>query len=80
MRWKDLIPTYNNTNINDCSAINHISLIGTYLTEVTRMVLIHQDSVVMLTTGITTTTRVSTMLADTTVTGAHVTSLLSVVV
>lgn len=55
-------------------------LFCTYLTEVTRVVLIHQDSVVVLTTGITTTTRVSTVLTDTTVTGADVTSLLSVVV
>ena len=52
----------------------------TYLTEVTRMVLIHQDSVVMLATGITTTTRVSSVLTDTTVTGSDVTSLLSVAV
>lgn len=44
------------------------------------MELIHEDSVVVLSTGITTTTRVGSVLADTTVTSRDVTSLLSVVV
>lgn len=44
------------------------------------MELIHQDSVVVLTSSITTTTGVSSVLADTTVTSANVSSLLSVVV
>lgn len=43
------------------------------------MVLIHQDSVMMLTTGVTTTTRMASVFADTTVTSELVTSLLSVV-
>ncbi len=55
-----------------------LSSLFTYLTEVTRVILIHQNSVVMLTTSITTTTRVSSVLTDTTVTGSDVTSLLSV--
>lgn len=50
------------------------------LTEVTRVVLIHEDSVVVLTTSVTTTTRMAPVLADTTVTSAHVSSFLSVVV
>lgn len=44
------------------------------------MELIHQDSVVVLTSSITTTSGVSSVLADTTVTSANVSSLLSVVV
>lgn len=52
---------------------------STHLSEVTRMVLIHQNAVMVLTTGITTTTRMGTMLSDTTVTGGNVTSLLAVV-
>ena len=51
-----------------------------YLAEITRMVLIHQDSVMVLTTGITSTTRVSSVLANTTMTSTNVSSLLSVVV
>jgi hypothetical protein len=51
----------------------------TDLSEVTRVIFIHEDSVVMHTTGITATARVSSVLADTTVTGEHVTSLLTVV-
>ncbi len=50
------------------------------LAEITRMVLIHQDSVVVLATGITSTTRVSSVLTNTTVTSTNVSSLLSVVV
>jgi hypothetical protein len=49
-----------------------------YLSEVTRVELIHQDSVVVLTSGKTTTTRVRPVLTDTTVTGGHVSSLLTV--
>lgn len=49
-----------------------------YLSEVTRVVLVEQDSVVVLTSGITTTSRVTTMLSNTTVTGGDVSSLLSV--
>lgn len=44
------------------------------------MVLVHQDTVVVLTTGITTTTGVGSVLTNTAVTGANVSSLLSVVV
>ena len=50
----------------------------TYLTEVTGMVLVKQDSVVVHATGVTTTSWVLTVLSDTTVPSAHVTALLAV--
>ena len=50
----------------------------TDLTEVTRVVLVEKNSVVMLTTGITTTTRVLSVLADTTMTGRNVTSFMAI--
>lgn len=46
----------------------------TDLTEVTGMVLVHVGSVVVLTTGHTTTTGVLAVLADTTLTGRDVTT------
>jgi hypothetical protein len=46
----------------------------TNLTEVTGMVLVEVGTVVVLTTGHTTTTGVLTVLADTTVTGGHMTA------
>jgi hypothetical protein len=49
----------------------------TDLTEVTRMVLVEVGSVVVLTTGLTSTTRGLPVLSDTTVTGRDVTSVLS---
>ena len=51
----------------------------TYFTKVTRMVFIHQDSVMMLTTCITTTTWMASVLSDTTMTSELMSSLLSVV-
>jgi hypothetical protein len=50
------------------------------LSEVTRVELIHQNSVVVLTSGITTTSRMGSVLTNTTVTSTNVSSLLSVVV
>lgn len=44
----------------------------TDLTEVTRVVLVHVGTVVVLTTGHTTTTGMLAVLADTTVTGRDV--------
>lgn len=55
-----------------------VEVAHTDLTEVTRMELVHQDAVVVLTTGVTATTRVLAVLADTAVAGAHVTTLLAV--
>jgi hypothetical protein len=46
-----------------------VELTHTDLTKVTRMVLIHVDTVMVLTTSKTTTTRMLSVLADTTVTG-----------
>lgn len=62
------------------SSALQVEVAHTDLTEVTRVVLIHQDSVVVLTTSITTTTGMAPVLTDTTVTSTHVSSLLSVVV
>ena len=50
----------------------------TNLTEVTRVVFIEVDTVVMLTTGVTATTRVLAVLTDTTVTGRAMTALVTV--
>ena len=52
----------------------------TNFTEETRVKLIEQGAVVVLTTGVTATTRVGAMLTDTAVTGGHVSALLSVFV
>ena len=49
----------------------------TDLSKVTRVVLVHVDAVVVLTTGETTTTGVLPVLADTTVTGRDVATVLS---
>jgi hypothetical protein len=52
----------------------------TNLTKVTRMVLIHVDTVMVLTTSKTTTTRMLSVLTHTTVTGRYMSTLLSVMV
>jgi len=57
-----------------------MELAHTDLTEVTRMVLVEEDAVMVLTTGITTTSRMLTVLSDTTVTGGHVSPLFPVLV
>jgi hypothetical protein len=49
----------------------------TNLTKVTRMVLVQVGTVVVLTTGQTTTTGVLAVLADTTLTGRDVTAVLA---
>ncbi len=51
-----------------------------YLSEVTGVEFIHQNSVVMLTTGISSSTGSTSVLADTTVTSRNVTPFLSVLV
>lgn len=48
------------------------------LTEVTRVELVHQDTVVVLATGVTATTRMLAVLADTAVAGADVATFLTV--
>ena len=50
----------------------------TNFTKVTRVKLIHQGTVVMLTTSVTTSTGVGTMLTDTTVTGRDVSALFAI--
>ena len=51
-----------------------------YLSEVTRVIFVEKNSVVMLSTSITSASRMRSVLANTTVTGGDVSSLLSVVV
>ena len=52
----------------------------TDLTEITWMVLVHHDPVVVLATGVTATGGVLAVLADATVSRGHVTALLAVLV
>ena len=54
-----------------------VELAHTDLTEVTRMVLVHEDAVVVLTTGVTATTGMLAVLADTAVAHLDVTALLA---
>ena len=51
-----------------------------HLSEITRVEFIHQNSVVVLTTGITTTTGVASVLAHTAVTSGDVATFLAVLV
>ena len=55
-----------------------MELTHTNLSEVTRMVLIEKGPVVMLSSRITSSSRVTTVLSDTSVTCGYVSSLLSV--
>lgn len=54
-----------------------VEVAHTNLTKVTRMVLIHVGTVVVLTTGLTATTGMLSVLTDSTLTGRNVTSVLS---
>ncbi len=54
-----------------------MELTHTDFTEVTRVIFIHEGTVVMLTSSITATTRMTSVLSNTTVTGRDVTSLLA---
>jgi hypothetical protein len=54
-----------------------VELTHTDFTEVTRVIFIEESSVVVLTTGITTTTRMLTVLADTAMTHLDVAALLA---
>lgn len=57
-----------------------VEVAHTNLSEVSGMVLVEVGSVVMLTTGVTATTGVLAVLADTTMTSGHVSSLFAVLV
>ena len=57
-----------------------VEVTHTDLTKVTRVVLVHVGTVMVLTTSKTTTTRMLSVLANTTVTGWDVSTLLSVMV
>jgi hypothetical protein len=67
-------------NRTPVGVVLQVEVTHTNLTKVTRMVLIHVDTVMVLTTSKTTTTRMLSVLANTTVTGRDVSTLLSVVV
>ena len=56
----------------------HTTFITTYLSEITGVILIHEESVVVLTTGVTSTTGMLSVLSYTTVTAGDVTTLLSI--
>jgi len=62
------------------SVLQDMELAHTNLTEVTRVIFIHKNSVVMLSSGVTATTGVLSVLSDTSVTGGDVSSLLTVLV
>ena len=53
--------------------------LGWYLSEVARMVFIEEDSVMMLSTSVTSAARMRSMLTNTTMACTDVSSLLSVV-
>ena len=61
----------------EAAVLQDVELAHTDLTEVTRMVLVHEDSVVVLTTGVTATTGMLAVLADTAVAHLDVTALLA---
>ena len=61
----------------EAAVLQDVELAHTDLTEVTRMVLVHEDSVVVLTTGVTATTGMLAVLADTAVSHLDVTALLA---
>ena len=52
----------------------------TYFTEITRVIFVHENAVVMLTARVTATGRVFAVLPDSTVTGRDVSTLLAVFV
>lgn len=54
-----------------------VEVTHTNLAKVARVVLVKVDAVVVLTTGVTATTRVLAVLADATITHGHVTTLLA---
>jgi hypothetical protein len=66
-------------NRTPVGVVLQVEVTHTDFTKVTRMVLIHVDTVMVLTTSKTTTTRMLSVLANTTVTGRDVSTLLSVV-
>ena len=60
------------------SVSQNVELTHTDFTEVTRVIFIHQNSVMVLSSSITATTGMFSVLSDTTVTGGDVTSLLAI--
>jgi len=62
----------------EIAILHNVEGTHTDFTEVTGMVLVHEDTVMMLSSGITATSRMLTVLSNTTVTGGNVSSLLPV--
>ena len=60
------------------SVLENVELTHTDLTKVTRVIFIHKNSVVVLSSGVTSTTGMLSVLSDTSVTGGDVSSLLAV--
>ena len=60
------------------SVLEQVKTTHADFTKVTRVVLVHQNTVVVLPPCVTATGRVLSVLSDTTVTGGHITTLLTV--
>jgi hypothetical protein len=78
-KWNLLMPTYITQIFMSIRCTDNREN-STHLSEVTRVILVHQYAVMMLTTGITTTTRMGSVLSNTAVSSGNVASLLAVVV
>lgn len=65
---------------SEVSVSQQVKLAHTDLSEITRMVFIHHNTVMVLATSITATTWMLTVLSDTTVSGGNVSSLFAVLV
>ena len=67
-------------SVAELSVLKDVELAHTDLSEVTRMVLVHHDAVVVLTSSVTTSSGVRPVLSDTSVTSTDVSPLLPVLV
>ena len=59
------------------AVLQFVELTHTNLSEVTRVIFVHEDTVVVLSSGVTATTRMLTVLSDTTVSHRDVAALLA---
>lgn len=62
----------------EVTVLKNVELTHTNLSEVTRVIFIHHNAVVVLTSSITTSTGVTTVLSNTSVSGRDVSALLTV--
>ncbi len=70
--WKFLMPTWKKRILTKFPSV--INMVSFYLSKVTRMVLVKVDSVMVLTSSITATTRMLAVLTNTTVSVGHMAS------